>query len=365
MPTLPRRRRRATSEFACTSSHRRSRTTPHDRARFPSSRARRAIRSRRHRARLRQLVVSCRTGRRCPRHARAAQGARRLDRRASSRGPAHSGQWAATSTSPARPPRPARGRHRPDLRELSPYFVLGASSVDSTDMFKQLGLIGCGLMGGSFALAMKRAGMVKHVVGYSKSPSHGDWRDDGRRRPGRGVGAARRLRRGHRADRGAGVATEATFRAIRHLVKPNALFMDVGSTKGDVVDAARRVLKERVASSCRRIRSPARRWPASAPRREPLPGLQVILTPVAETAPSSCRRRPTRGGRRLPGAHMTPETHDAAFAAVSHLPHLLAFASFLSVAHQPAASSSSTSPARASATSRASRRAIRRSGATS
>ena len=38
-------------------------------------------------------------------------------------------------------------------------------------MFEQLGLIGCGLMGGSFALALKRAGMVRRVIGYSKSPS--------------------------------------------------------------------------------------------------------------------------------------------------------------------------------------------------
>ena len=38
-------------------------------------------------------------------------------------------------------------------------------------MFNQLGVIGCGLMGGSFALALKRAGCVKRVVGYSKSPS--------------------------------------------------------------------------------------------------------------------------------------------------------------------------------------------------
>ena len=36
-------------------------------------------------------------------------------------------------------------------------------------MFEQLGLIGCGLMGGSFALALKQAGLVKRVVGYSKS----------------------------------------------------------------------------------------------------------------------------------------------------------------------------------------------------
>ncbi len=38
-------------------------------------------------------------------------------------------------------------------------------------MFKQLGVIGCGLMGGSFALALKRAGLVQQVVGYSKSPT--------------------------------------------------------------------------------------------------------------------------------------------------------------------------------------------------
>jgi len=38
-------------------------------------------------------------------------------------------------------------------------------------MFEQLGLIGCGLMGGSFALALKQAGLVKRVVGYSKSPT--------------------------------------------------------------------------------------------------------------------------------------------------------------------------------------------------
>ena len=41
-------------------------------------------------------------------------------------------------------------------------------------MFNQLGLIGCGLMGGSFALALKRAGLVKRVIGYSKSPSTTD-----------------------------------------------------------------------------------------------------------------------------------------------------------------------------------------------
>ena len=36
-------------------------------------------------------------------------------------------------------------------------------------MFQQLGVIGCGLMGGSFALAAKRASIVRRVIGYSKS----------------------------------------------------------------------------------------------------------------------------------------------------------------------------------------------------
>jgi prephenate dehydrogenase len=51
---------------------------------------------------------------------------------------------------------------------------------------------------------------------------------------------------------------------------------------------------------------------------------------------------------------MTPENHDAAFAAVSHLPHLLAFAYFNAVLAQPAGRTSCRWPARGSATSRAS-----------
>ena len=38
-------------------------------------------------------------------------------------------------------------------------------------MFERLGLIGCGLMGGSFALALKRAGLVRSVAGFSPSAS--------------------------------------------------------------------------------------------------------------------------------------------------------------------------------------------------
>ena len=114
-------------------------------------------------------------------------------------------------------------------------------------MFDQLGLIGCGLMGGSFALALKRAGLVQRVVGYSKSPST---TERARRLGVIDAQAPSALQ----AVSGSDVvliavpvaATEATFKAIRHLITRDMLVMDVGSTKLDVVETARRVLGDQV-----------------------------------------------------------------------------------------------------------------------
>ena len=116
-------------------------------------------------------------------------------------------------------------------------------------MFEQLGLIGCGLMGGSFALALKRAGLVKRVVGYSKSPST---TERARQMGVIDVEAPSALL----AVSGADIvlvavpvsATEATFKAIKHLVTPQMLIMDVGSTKREVIDAGRRALREHIGS---------------------------------------------------------------------------------------------------------------------
>ena len=66
-------------------------------------------------------------------------------------------------------------------------------------------------------------------------------------------------------------------------------------------------------------------------------GRQVILTPLAQTDPKLVQKATdvwaAIGCQVL---KMSPENHDAAFAAVSHLPHLLAFAYFSSIAKQPA-----------------------------
>jgi prephenate dehydrogenase len=206
-------------------------------------------------------------------------------------------------------------------------------------MFQQLGLIGCGLMGGSFALALKRAGLVKRVVGYSKSPST---TERARRLGVIDVAAESALL----AVSGSDIvllavpvaATEATFKAIRHEVVPPVLFMDVGSTKRDVVDAARRVLRER-APNFIPAHPIAGKELAGIENADPAlyAGRQVILTPLPNTRPEQIQRATDAwAGVGAQVLKMTPENHDAAFAAVSHLPHLLAFAYFSAVLHQPA-----------------------------
>jgi len=200
-------------------------------------------------------------------------------------------------------------------------------------------VIGCGLMGGSFALAMKRAGLVRRVIGYSKSPST---TEHAKRLGVIDATAESALL----AVSGSDIvliavpvsASEATFKAIRHLVEPGVLFMDVGSTKRDVVDAARRVLKERVASFVPAHPIAGKEVAGIAHADATLyNGRQVILTPLAQTNPELVQKATdVWAGIGAQVLRMTPENHDAAFAAVSHLPHMLAFAYFNSVARQPA-----------------------------
>ena len=205
-------------------------------------------------------------------------------------------------------------------------------------MFEQLGLIGCGLMGGSFALALKRAGLVKRVVGYSKSPST---TERARQMGVIDVEAPSALL----AVSGADVvllavpvaATEATLKAIRHLVTHKMLIMDVGSTKRDVVDAARRVLREHASSfvACHPVAGKEVSGVDHADA-DLYHGKQLIVTPTERTDPDKLRRA-VQLWEAL-GSHvqqMTPEAHDAAFAAVSHLPHLIAFALMQSITAQP------------------------------
>ena len=204
-------------------------------------------------------------------------------------------------------------------------------------MFEQLGLIGCGLMGGSFALALKRAGLVKRVVGYSKSPST---TERARQMGVIDVEAPSALL----AVSGADIvllavpvsATEATFKAIRHLITPHTLIMDVGSTKRDVVDAARRVLRDHV--GCFVPAHPITGKEVSGVEHADAnlyTGKQVILTPIERTFTAQLSKAAsvwTALGCNV--IQMSPQAHDAAYAAVSHLPHLIAFTLMNSISGQ-------------------------------
>jgi prephenate dehydrogenase len=205
-------------------------------------------------------------------------------------------------------------------------------------MFEQLGLIGCGLMGGSFALAMKRAGLVKRVVGYSKSPST---TERARQMGVIDVEAPSALL----AVSGADIvllavpvaATEATFKAIRHLVTNSMLIMDVGSTKREVVDAARRVLRDHIGSFVPAHPITGKEL-SGVDHADPdlYAGKQVILTPIEKTQTAQLKR--AQALWEALGCHvqqMAPDSHDAAFAAVSHLPHVLAFALIHAIHNQP------------------------------
>src|SRR6185369_13990485 len=118
------------------------------------------------------------------------------------------------------------------------------------------------------------------------------------------------------------------FRAVGAALKPGAILTDAGSTKRDVVEAARKALKKKIGQFVpAHPIAGAEKSGAGAANAELFRGRRVVITPLKENASaavekinqawSSCGARTSQ---------MTPEQHDAVFAAVSHLPHLLAYA---------------------------------------
>jgi prephenate dehydrogenase len=205
-------------------------------------------------------------------------------------------------------------------------------------VIEQLGLIGCGLMGGSFALALKRAKLVKRVVGYSKSPST---TERARQLGVIDVAAPSALL----AVSGADLvllavpvgASEQTFKAIRHGISEQMLVMDVGSTKSDVIAAARRGLQDQIGAFVP-AHPIAGKEVAGVEHADATlyAGRQVVLTPIKATLRSNVQRAAqiwNAIGAKV--VQMAPDAHDGAFAAVSHLPHMLAFAYINGLAAHP------------------------------
>ena len=191
--------------------------------------------------------------------------------------------------------------------------------------FARVAVIGVGLIGGSFALALKAARLAGHVVGIGRGAANLKLALEQGVIDSIGTDAAG-------ADLvliAAPVAQyPALFAALAPLLKPGALVTDAGSTKRDVIDAARDALGDKVSQFVpAHPIAGAERSGAAASSAELFRGRRVVLTPLAENPAGAvqaieevwqaCGARVTR---------MEAAEHDAVLAAVSHLPHLLAYA---------------------------------------
>ncbi|MEP6996950.1 MAG: prephenate dehydrogenase/arogenate dehydrogenase family protein, partial [Betaproteobacteria bacterium] len=190
----------------------------------------------------------------------------------------------------------------------------------------KLVVVGTGLIGGSFALALKSAGAVGRVVGIGRSR---DNLDEALRRSI--VDRAYTLDEDWAAELAdATLVLLATpvgemphlFAAIASVVGPATIITDAGSTKQDVIAAARSALG---AAFSRFVAAHpiagSERSGAAAASATLFRGRAVVLTPLPETAPIAIdlvRECWTQCGGIV--SLLTAERHDALLSAVSHLP---------------------------------------------
>ena len=190
-------------------------------------------------------------------------------------------------------------------------------------------LLGCGLIGGSFALALKSAGKVSQVVGAGRGRANLDLARERRIIDAIAPDAASAARDADVVMISAPVAQFAQlFRAIAPELKSNAIVTDAGSTKRDVVAAARAALGKKIAQFVPgHPIAGAEHSGAVAASGELFRDRRVVLTPLPENGQPSLAAIESLW--RACGARVTrldPEEHDSVLAAVSHLPHVLAFA---------------------------------------
>ena len=194
-------------------------------------------------------------------------------------------------------------------------------------MFNQVTIIGLGLIGGSLGLAIRRKRLARRVIGVSRKPST-------LRRAMR-IGAidegSTDLRR---AVSGAELVILATpvdlivsyAKRIAPWLQPGSLISDVGSTKATIVQALEHRLPRPVAFVGTHPLAGSERRGIDAASATLFDGSLCVVTKAAATNPQALARV-RRLWSRIAGRAvvMSPREHDQALAAVSHLPHLVAF----------------------------------------
>jgi len=190
-------------------------------------------------------------------------------------------------------------------------------------------VFGVGLIGGSFALALRRVNAVAEVVGFGRSMATLE--------QARSLGILDRVGQDvavevHDADlvllaTPVGQMAELMARIAPHL-GAHTLVTDGGSTKCDVVAAAYANLGDKVAQFVpAHPIAGAEQSGAAAAKADLYAGKRVVLTPLHENSKESIAY--VKSAWQECGAvvsELTAQQHDEVFAAVSHLPHLLSFA---------------------------------------
>ncbi|MBI3284323.1 MAG: prephenate dehydrogenase/arogenate dehydrogenase family protein [Burkholderiales bacterium] len=204
--------------------------------------------------------------------------------------------------------------------------------------FKKVAIFGVGLIGGSFALALKQAGAVQQVVGVGRSRAALEVAQQ--------LGIIDEIADSAQAAvQGAELVliaapvaqTAAILGAIQPYLQPGTVVTDAGSTKADVVAAARLALGGKLAQfvpahpiAGRELNGP------EAALADLYVGKKAVITRLPENSYAAVAR--VAWAWRQCGAiihHLAPDEHDAVFAAVSHLPHLLAYALVDDIARKP------------------------------
>ncbi|MCE2866434.1 MAG: prephenate dehydrogenase [Burkholderiaceae bacterium] len=202
-----------------------------------------------------------------------------------------------------------------------------SASPTSSRSFNRLVVFGVGLIGGSFALALKQANAVKQVIGVGRRA------ETLKRAQALGIidaiGDASSVAGADLVLIAAPVAqTETLLRELKPHLQPGTVVTDAGSTKSDVVQAARAALGDKIAQFVpgHPIAGREQNGPEAAIATL-YHGKKVVLTALPENSPEYIAM--VASAWQQCGAlihHLSADEHDAVFAAVSHLPHLLAYA---------------------------------------
>ncbi len=195
-------------------------------------------------------------------------------------------------------------------------------------IFQRVVVAGVGLIGGSFAAALKAAGVARHVVGVGRGAASLE--------QAKALGLIDEIQTDWAAAlKGADLLLLAmpvgqmgsVMQALAPYLEKQTLVTDAGSTKADVMEAIYTHLGEHIERvvPAHPIAGAEKSGPSAA-TAELYRGKKVVLTPLPENTPYAIDT--VRAAWAACGAHMfqmSPQEHDRVFAAVSHLPHLLAF----------------------------------------